>query len=450
MSARERQAGIGGIWVILLLFFTLIVCVTAALLWVDYKDKLVRQQVLKDMIETLKKEEGDLQKLVKEKIEATGFTPQDGTLPTKKAWDWIIEHKYKSDDKDRRMFPIDPIEHAAAVQQANVSKIEDKIKRTLLYDNVEDVVHLSFIRLITRKYIHDAAFRQAELVKLRPELLKKQPGYDTFSALKPLIKNDVLKKIGEVQELINKENAEYAGQKSELERQTDKVREMKDEEARRHPRAMEAYKKDKNLQKTIFEDLLRTKEHVDYYVTWRDVHGYLEEPDTMNQRGWISLGSRHRVRTGMRFMVAQRGARNSFRYKGEVEVKRVFLTSSEVEITKVFDKDKPLIHGDMLVNPFFSPERPLKIAFAGASKPPAHKFAIVEAKRKIVELGSEIQDAPNFDTDYLMWTDFEAKPAGEEGGAGAGPGEYPKEWWTAAILGVPIATAKDLYRFLGD
>jgi hypothetical protein len=446
--ARERQAGVGAVWVVIVLMLTIVICTASILLWVDYQEMRVQQQALLDKIKELESEEIALADKAKKIIDATGFSAQGELLPTKKAWDWITDHKYKSDDKDRRMFPIDPIEHANAIAQAGLSKIEERIRRTTLYDSVEDLVHLSFLRLITRKYIHDAAMRQSELVKKRPDLIKAQPGFSTFSDLKPAIKNDILKKIGDIQQLINEENAQYQRTKVELERQTDSVREKKDEEQRRHPRAMEAYRKEKDKQKAIFEDLLRTKEQVDYRITWRAVHGYLEQPDIKQERGWISIGSRHRVRTGMRFLVAQHGARNAFRYKGEVEVKRVFLTSAEVEITKVFDKNKPLIHGDMLINPFFSTDRPLKIAFAGASKPPGHKFSIVEAKRKIVELGSEVPDAPDYDTDFLMWTDFDSKPSAEE--EETGPGEHPKEWWTAAILGIPIAEAKTMYMFLGD
>jgi hypothetical protein len=261
----------------------------------------------------------------------------------------------------------------------------------------------------------------------------------SFGEDKAKIVAKVEQMIGEVQAKMADEAAKYQARKAEMEAVISAADQAMQEEQPRHERVMKRLDNEMKDAKHRFMDLLRTKEQVDFHVGRRHIIGKLIAPDIEQRIAWINLGSKHRIVNGMRMLVAKRARENQFFFKGEIEVKSVRLDAAEVEIMKVFDPDVPLVHGDILVNPFIDKFRPMYIVFAGASKPTGHKFSIHEATLRLIEYNNEVHTVVDARTDFLMWTDYKE-----------GESEYPPEYWKALELGIPIAKAKDLYMFLGD
>ena len=94
------------------------------------------------------------------------------------------------------------------------------------------------------------------------------------------------------------------------------------------------------------------------------VHGKILKPDIPNKVAFINIGSRERVTPGLKFLVGNRGVQGKFEYKAKVEVKKAWMTYCEVAILEIYDKEKPVVEGDGLVNPLFSKDRPIVLAFS--------------------------------------------------------------------------------------
>lgn len=447
MKAFERQAGVAAIWVVIVILFMLGSVVWGVFAYIQYEDVRARQVRLQDQINQVQEETRKLAGRLPGLVEGTGFSQKENSLPTQEAVQWIQKHKYGG-QADEVFFPLhgsDP-----AVQATISAAFEQDVRDTTLYHNPEELAHLALVGTTLYKYQNDFYMYRKQMIEKHPGIIDEQFKAVGFSEDKPEIKNRVLRKIGEVRQKMQQKNSEYEQRRTAIEQQLEAIRDKSESERRRHERQKQLIEKKIQEQRNIFEDLLRTKHPVFWKLNWRAVHGRLVEPDLRQQHAWINIGSRHRVVPGLRFLVAVRGARNTFHYKGEVEVRRVFLTSAEVEIRAVFDPDRPLIDGDILVNPLFNKHRPLKIAFAGAEKPPGHEFSITEAKRRIIEFNNIVQDKVDVDTDFLIWTDFKVNYTEEEEGDVQPPQEYPENWWTAAMIGIPIAPAMELYKFMGD
>ena len=143
----------------------------------------------------------------------------------------------------------------------------------------------------------------------------------------------------------------------------------------------------------------------------------------------------------MKFLVAKRGKQGKFKYKGEVEVKKVWMTYSEVHIIEVYGRDAPLIDGDMLVNPLYNPNRSMIVCFAGEQRLNRAKFSSVqEATNRIIEMGGTVRKEIGLDVDYVIFTETASQRQRSNYEA------FNK----AVFLEIPIAEAAEIYKFLGD
>ena len=122
-----------------------------------------------------------------------------------------------------------------------------------------------------------------------------------------------------------------------------------------------------------------------------------------------------------------------------MEVKKAWMTTSEVAILEVYESgEHPLVEGDQLVNPLFSRERPLVMAFVGEDRPVRLRYSVDEASRRIREIGSTVRKDVSLDLDDVVFTEVGPQKQRESYEA------YRK----AVFLEIPIAEASDLFRFL--
>src|SRR5262245_66450261 len=112
-------------------------------------------------------------------------------------------------------------------------------------------------------------------------------------------------------------------------------------------------------------------------------HGKVLKPDVAQKNAYIDLGSRERVVPGLRFMAARMGKEGKFEYKALLEVKKVWLETSEVAIVKAYEGGGPVIDGDMIVNPFYNPRRPVIIGFAGHTGDRAFNLRLRSEERRV-------------------------------------------------------------------
>jgi hypothetical protein len=160
-----------------------------------------------------------------------------------------------------------------------------------------------------------------------------------------------------------------------------------------------------------------------------------------NKIAFIDIGSRDRVVPGLKFLVGNRGVQGKFEYKAKIEVKKVWITYCEVSIIEQYDpKTHPVVEGDRIVNPLFSKERPIVVAFVGEDRPLRLRYSVDEAGRRIKEIGSEVRKDVALDLDYVIFT---------EAGAQKTRDSY-EPFKKAVFLEIPVADASDIFRFLGD
>ena len=138
---------------------------------------------------------------------------------------------------------------------------------------------------------------------------------------------------------------------------------------------------------------------------------------------------------GLRFFCALPGDFGQLTYKGEVEVKRVWPNRSQVAILATYDPSRPLLKGDVLVNPLFGTRRPKVIAFAGEPSSRKVRYSVNEATRRILEIQSVVKPETTVDLDFLIVTE-----------AYVGDKNYIK----AVELQIPIASANDVLKYLGE
>jgi len=183
---------------------------------------------------------------------------------------------------------------------------------------------------------------------------------------------------------------------------------------------------------------LKIKEIIKHEINF--VHGKIIKPDVPNKIAYINIGSRERVVPGLKFMVGNRGVQGKFEYKAKIEVKKAWMTYCEVAIIESYDKDKPVVEGDHIVNPLFNKERPIIVAFVGEDRPLKLRYSVDEASRRIKEIGSDVRKEVTLDVDYVIFTEAGVQKTRES------YDPYKK----AVFLEIPIADATDIFRFLGD
>jgi hypothetical protein len=273
----------------------------------------------------------------------------------------------------------------------------------------------------------------------RPEILKDREQYK--ARLQQMIKD--------LTERINEATAKGNESKAGLQAQVDKLKGEK-ELAEAEFRDFERRETGKIRKMRNDLEQMRTKEVIKHRVN--AAHGRVLKPDVAQKNAYIDLGSRERVVPGLRFVAARMGKEGKFEYKALLEVKKVWLETSEVAIVKAYEGGGPVIDGDLIVNPFYNPRRPVIVAFAGHTgdrafnlrlpdnNPKPLRLSAKEAANRIKEIGSEARMNVTLDADFVIFTEVSSTDTTRD----AWP-DYKK----AVLLEIPLADAADYYEFLG-
>ncbi|MCE9581930.1 MAG: hypothetical protein K8T20_05370 [Planctomycetes bacterium] len=173
-------------------------------------------------------------------------------------------------------------------------------------------------------------------------------------------------------------------------------------------------------QEAIFHDLTESQ-------------GRIVDPHQDEKYAFLNLGARDRLVRGLKLVVFVREPGGNVRWKGEVEVKEIFPESAKVSITETVDRFDPIIEGDIVFNPLFSTSRPKKVALVGEFA--KTKYTKEQAKTRIRNLGSIVQDEVTDETDFVI-----------VGESYQGDPNFDK----ALLLSVPWRPHFEIFRFMGD
>lgn len=440
VAQRRRDSGISMILVVVLMLLTMVLIIAGIVMWSNYKEKERGLAALKSYRDRLVAQEGDIKAAVIKSNEATGLVlGEDGRLPTAKATEAM--KKWREEYFSVSALDKYPLTAPLQGEPARIKKEDmDKFNRSK-----EDSSYMRTLQELVEPAAARAFHYKNRMEQLQVELGIAADQTKNRTAIQPEIpkkkeekREELRKEITKLNDEIGKENEQYTVRKTQYgEARTKAEAEIVAETEKFAAEEIKVQNEIRELRRQIEE--LKIKEIVKQEVNF--VHGRILRPDVPNRIAFINIGSRERVVPGLKFLVGRRGVQGKFEYKGKIEVKKAWMTYAECSIVELYDPTfKPVTEGDYIVNPLFSKERPLVVAFVGEDRPIRLRYSVDEAARRIKEIGSEVRKDVSLDVDYVIFT---------EAGAQKTPDNY-EPFKKAVFLEIPVAEASDIFRFLGD
>jgi hypothetical protein len=439
MRLRRHDAGISMILVIILVVFTLIVTVVATVFWANYKDAERRAAAIRKATEGQDAEIAVLTAALAKVNDATGLPLGDGGLlsapranESMKKW----REEYVSVGALEKYPLVAPLQG----EPPRVKK-EDADKFTRARDESS---YMRTLQALVNPAISRTNHYKNRMEQLQLDLTSAEAQKKSREVVAPEIPKKKEEMIATLQASIAKLNEQIAAEKTTYNERKTKFNEDKTKAEGEIAAEVEKYAADeikinneiRELKRQLEE--LKIKEIIKHEINF--VHGKIIKPDVPNKIAFINIGSRERVVPGLKFLVGNRGVQGKFEYKAKVEVKKAWMTYCEVAIIESYDKDKPVVEGDGIVNPLFSKDRPIILAFVGEDRPLHLRYSVDEAARRIKEIGSEVRKDVTLDVDYVVFTEAGSQKTRES---------YDP-FKKAVFLEIPIADATDIFRFLGD
>ncbi|MCK5579418.1 MAG: hypothetical protein KAI63_07850 [Planctomycetes bacterium] len=131
--------------------------------------------------------------------------------------------------------------------------------------------------------------------------------------------------------------------------------------------------------------------------------GEIVNPDVNTSFAFINLGKKDNIKLGMKFRVFRKIQNADRRWKGQVEVKKIFETYSQVSITQQIDPDDPITQGDSAINIFYDPGRSKFVALIGDFKRGDFQYDRDEIKRRLEWLGLTVENDGTMRTDFVIF-----------------------------------------------
>jgi hypothetical protein len=424
--------------VIVLVVFTLFITVGAAIFWANYKDAERRAALIRRELDHQDAEIAVITAQLAKVNEATGLPLGDeGRLSAARANEAMKKwrEEYVSPAAYEK-FPLVPPEKSDGHLKKEDS---DKLVRAR-----DESAYLRTLQALVPIAISRTNHYKNRMEQLQLDLASAEAQKKSREAVAPEIPKKKEEAIASLQKEIAKLNEQIAAEKTQYNERKTKFNEDKTKAEQETAAEVEKYAADeikvnneiRELKRQLEE--LKVKEVITHEINF--VHGKILRPDIPNKVAYINIGSRERVTPGLKFLVGNRGVQGKFEYKAKVEVKKAWMTYAEVGIIEVYDKDKPVVEGDGIVNPLFSKDRPILVAFVGEDRPLHLRYSVDEATRRIREMGSEVRKDVALDVDYVIFTEAGSQKTRESYDA------YKK----AVFLEIPVADASDIFRFLGD
>lgn len=276
---------------------------------------------------------------------------------------------------------------------------------------LEDIVREAAQRLAVSK----VALDRARYDKNSSEKIANE-----FKGLIPLIENQKNQEISDISDMNNrlasienKENTDYTRVIDDLKRQKDELENQKPVLEKSFNEQVLKLKSDINFIKSELE-ARATMEVIKPSIT-AEVQGVIINPDIRSSYAVINLGKNDKVKPALKFMVFRKDKNGLKRKKGQIEVKKVFDSYSQVSITKTENPLDPITEGDFITNIFYSPKQPKLIVLLGRFERPIFKYNRPEIEKRLNELDIIVEEQVSLKTDFvIMGTKPEETSLGEK------------------------------------
>lgn len=196
-----------------------------------------------------------------------------------------------------------------------------------------------------------------------------------------------------------KERANYKSRADELNREKKRI-------TVELPRADEKFKKRKfDLQNQISFTTRAIERLTALEVTRREIvkaHGHIFNAGPENQYAFINLGADDSITLGLKFRIFRKDKYGTKRWKGQVEVKRIFKTYSQVSINRVENKLDPVTDGDLLANIFYCRGKQPRVVLVGLFERGDFKYHRAETQRRLTKIGVIIEEKVSLRTDFVI------------------------------------------------
>jgi len=424
--------------VIVLVVFTLIITVGAAIFWANYKDAERRAALIRRETERQDAEIAVITAQLSRVNEATGLkTGDEGRLSAPQANEAM--KKWREEYVSPAAFEKYPLVPPQAGDGRMKKEDADKLIRAR-----DESSYMRTLQALINPAISRTNHYKNRLEQLQLDLTSAESQKKSRETVAPEIPKKKEETIATLQKEIARLNEEIARHKTQYNERKTKFNEDKTKAETEAAAEVEKYAADeikvnneiRELKRQLEE--LKVKEIIKHEINF--VHGKIIRPDVPNKIAFINIGSRERVTPGLKFLVGNRGVQGKFEYKAKIEVKKAWMTYCEVAIIESYDKEKPVVEGDGIVNPLFSKDRPILMAFVGEDRPLHLRYSVDEATRRIREIGSEVRKDVALDVDYVIFTEAGSQKTRES---------YDP-FKKAVFLEIPIADASEIFRFLGD
>ncbi|MEW6026745.1 MAG: hypothetical protein AB1599_05590 [Planctomycetota bacterium] len=197
----------------------------------------------------------------------------------------------------------------------------------------------------------------------------------------------------------SKENEKYLILKDQLNNDK-RVREEK------LPGILEKFRKDTirlenevSLAKYALEDLA-SKEAYNRDII--EAYGKAFNPDMKNRFTFITIGSKDGVRVGSKFMAYRQQQGFVRKWKGQIEVKRVYDDYSLASITKMEKEDEPITDGDYITNIFYHPKQSRNIVLVGKFRRGPFRYDRDEIEQRLTDMGATVEKKVSLKTDFAL------------------------------------------------
>jgi len=216
-------------------------------------------------------------------------------------------------------------------------------------------------------------------------------------------RNDDLTELKQYREIIvNKKNSaddKYRLQKDSLNNDKKTLEERLPTLTQRFQKDIIRLENERDAVKYTLEDLA-SKETYNRDII--EVYGKITNSDLKNRFAFITLGDKDKLQVGLKFMAYHQQKGYVRKWKGQIEVKRIYDVYSLCSITKLEDNDNPITDGDYITNIFYHPQRSHFVVLIGKFPRGPFKYGREEIEQRLINIGTVVEKNISLKTDFAL------------------------------------------------
>lgn len=155
--------------------------------------------------------------------------------------------------------------------------------------------------------------------------------------------------------------------------------------------------------------ITRIKQEIEFLATReiikRDIvkaQGEIIKPAVKQGYAFITLGANDNIKLGLKFRVYRNDKNGNKKWKGQVEVKKIFDGYSLVSITNTINPLDPIVEGDSINNIFYSKTGTKYVVLIGELEQPDFRYSRAEVEKRLNEIGVKVEATVSLRTDFAI------------------------------------------------